>query len=110
MTALAGVATLLVLAAPAQASLSATTQPATVVSSTAATLNGEVDPSGSAPTYYFEYGRTSTYGAQTPAVPFKSLMKVQATIVGLTPGTTYHFRVVAKRDDRAARGADQTFT
>lgn len=106
----AGACALLVFAAPAQASLSAVTNPASGVTATSATLNGEVDPSGSAPSYYFEYGLTSAYGAKTAAVPFESLMKVQALVIGLTPGTTYHFRVVAKRDDRAARGNDQSFT
>jgi hypothetical protein len=101
---------LLVFAAPAQGSLSAVTQPATTLTPNLAILAGEVDPSGSLPSYYFEYGLTSAYGAQTPAIPFVTRMKVQATVAGLAPGTTYHFRVVAKREDRAARGADMTFT
>jgi hypothetical protein len=110
LTVVAGACALLVFAAPAQASLSAVTNPASGVTATSATLNGEVDPSGSAPSYYFEYGLTSAYGAKTAAVPFESLMKVQALVIGLTPGTSYHFRMVAKRDDRAARGSDQSFT
>lgn len=97
-------------AAPAQASLTGVTQPATSVTWNLAVLNGSVEPSGSLPTYYFEYGLTSAYGAQTAAIPFVSPMKVQAVVSGLLPSTTYHFRVVAARPDRASRGADHTFT
>jgi uncharacterized membrane protein YgcG len=97
-------------AAPAQASLSAVTQPATSILEHSATLRGQVEPSGSTPFYYFEYGPTTAYGSKTLAVPFASLLKVQATVTGLQGGTLYHYRVVADRLDRAARGADQTFT
>jgi hypothetical protein len=99
-----------VCAAPAQASLSAVTEPATTVTDSVAVLHGTVEPSGSLPTYYFEYGLTDAYGAKTAAIPFVTEMKVQALVSGLLPATTYHFRVVAKRPDRVARGADRTFT
>jgi len=100
----------LAFAGPAQASLTGTTQSATNVLDHAATLRGQVDPSGSAPFYYFEYGPTTAYGSRTLSVAFASKLTVQATVSGLTSGTLYHFRVVAARDDRASRGADRTFT
>lgn len=99
----------LAVAAPAQASLSAETGGATAVLIHRATLHGTVDPSGSLPSYYFEYGPTVAYGAQTPAIPFVTKMKVEATITGLAAGTLYHYRLVAKRPLMAARGADMTF-
>ena len=39
------------------------------VSYSAATLYGYVDAEGSATNYYFEYGTTSAYGAQSPLSP-----------------------------------------
>ena len=33
-----------------------------------------------------------------------------ATVTGLTPGTTYHFRVVAHNEIGTAEGTDETFT
>jgi hypothetical protein len=98
----------LAFAGPAHASLSATTGAAAAVTDTTAVLNGGVDSSGS-PTYYFEYGPTAAYGSKTAPVPFDQRMSVQTLVAGLTPATVYHFRLVAARPDRAARGADATF-
>jgi hypothetical protein len=100
---------ILVVAAPARASLGAGTEDATAVTDRSAILNGEVEPSGLLPSYYFEYGTTSAYGAKTAAIPFVLQMKVQMPIVGLTQGTVYHFRVVVKGGTQTARGDDVTF-
>ena len=61
-----------------------------------AVLNGTVTPNGSADVY-FDYGTTTAYGTRVPAGTFSatSPVAVSATITGLTPGATYHFRVVA---------------
>ena len=46
-----------------------TTEAATLVTTTSATLNGTVNPGGLATTYYFEYGTTTSYGTDIPITP-----------------------------------------
>src|SRR5207247_8463337 len=46
----------------------------------------------------------ATLGAST------SLQAVTASITGLTPGTAYHFRLVATNAAGASNGSDQAFT
>src|SRR5579872_2333761 len=85
---------------------------ATNVTTTSATLNGSVDPSGRPTTWYFEYGTTTNYGARTPlkdAGSGSGPVAVSANITALTPGRTDHFRLVATNDAGTSRGADQTF-
>jgi hypothetical protein len=101
---------LLAFAAPAQASLSATTSGATGISDHSAVLRGKAKPDGPVAYYYFEYGTTSDYGVQTPTTLLAVELNALAPITGLAPGTLYHFRLVAKSDSGAVSGADQTFT
>ena len=78
-----------------------------------ATLNGTVNPSGSATTYQFEYGLTASYGSTTPITSAGSgsaAVPVNAALTGLSPGTLYHFRVTATNGGGTANGADATFT
>jgi hypothetical protein len=92
-----------------------TTKPASSSTRTSATLNGTVNPNGSATTYQFEYGATIEYGAKAPASP-KSIgsgvspVEVSEKIEGLQPGTTYHFRLVATNAQGSNASTDQTFT
>ena len=60
-------------------------------------------------TYHVDYGLTDAYGAQTAPQPIAE-SSVSATIEGLTPGTTYHYRLVVDGSDGEAHGADATFT
>jgi hypothetical protein len=89
----------------------ATTQPATNVTATSATLNGTVAPNGEPTTYHFEYGTTTAYGSRTPeqTVTGNKSKKVSSTVFGLQPSTTYHFRVVATNASGTVNGADMTF-
>jgi hypothetical protein len=83
------------------------------VSATAATLNGTVNPQGSATSYHFEYGTSSTYGSSTASQSAGSGTTdaaVSAGLTGLTPGTTYHFRIVATNAVGTSVGVDKTFT
>lgn len=78
----------------------ASTGPATAVSSTGATLNGTVNPNSNATTYHFDFGTTGAYGARVPAsevsVGSNAADHVVSTVIGgLAPNTTYHYRVVA---------------
>jgi hypothetical protein len=78
-----------------------------------ATLRGEVDPSGLATEYHFEYGTSAGYGQSTPAKelpPGDGEIPVQAALTGLEEGRTYHFRIVAENEAKSALSSDQTFT
>jgi hypothetical protein len=92
---------------------SATTNPASGVSSSGATANGTVNPNGLATTVSFEFGATTAYGTQTAAQALgsgTSPSAVQAALTGLAPGTTYHYRVVATSAAGTTFGLDATFT
>jgi hypothetical protein len=106
---IAGVA--IVPAAARAATPAAVTGAATAITGSTATLNGTVLPNKSA-TYHFEYGTTTAYGSQTPDVTANgnSGKAVSADISGLTPQTTYHFRLVATNPSGTATGADVEFT
>jgi hypothetical protein len=100
----------LALAAPANAAVDAVTAPAASVTDSSAVLRGKVDAGPVSNDYRFEYGLTAAYGNHTPAVAFATAMPVKVALVGLSPGTAYHFRVVVRGLLRTVRGADQTFT
>jgi len=85
---------------------------ASSITATSATLNGTVNPSSRATTWYFEYGTSTNYGTKTSAKDAgsgTSAVPVSAAITGLKSGATYHFRLVATSDAGTARGSDQTF-
>jgi phosphodiesterase/alkaline phosphatase D-like protein len=85
---------------------------ATSVDYTTATLNGDVDPNGEETKAYFEYGATVAYGSKTSEVSVGSgsspVERAQA-LSGLSPNTTYHYRVVATNGSGTALGVDRTF-
>ena len=92
---------------------SVSTRIATEVSQTEATLNGKVNPGNSETEVTFEYGLTTAYGmvvtADQSPVTGGSEVSVNANITGLTPNTTYHYRVVADADLGTFPGEDMTF-
>ncbi|HWI73603.1 MAG TPA: hypothetical protein VNT55_16720, partial [Baekduia sp.] len=68
---------------------------ASSVSGITANLTGVVNPPSGPTTYQFEWGTDpATYGHLTPATSDGN-QTVTAAIAGLTPGTTYHVRVIA---------------
>ncbi len=87
------------------------------VGASEAKLGALVSPGGIQTSYRFEYGTTTAYGNSTP-VPEGSVGEgvgaraVWASANGLTPGTTYHYRVVATNEvaPEGVTGPDQTFT
>jgi hypothetical protein len=89
----------------------ATTGAASSVATTTATLNGSVVAEAASVTY-FQYGATAAYGASTPhqgAGPAIPALALNAGITGLSPGASYHFRLVAEGAGVTSYGADQAF-
>jgi hypothetical protein len=94
------------------APLTQTDAPANI-GSTGATLNGTIDPHGTEVEYYFEYGPTLEYGlstAQTSAGSGDVDVEASEAIAGLSPGVTYHYRLVAVDDSTKQYGSEMTFT
>ncbi|MBK8323909.1 MAG: DUF4214 domain-containing protein [Betaproteobacteria bacterium] len=93
----------------------ATTSAASTITSTGATLNGSVNDMGAATTVTFEYGTTTGYGTSVAASPSTVAggardVSVAATVAGLAPSTTYHFRVRGTNSAGTTLGANQSFT
>lgn len=90
----------------------ATTGDPSGVTDTQASLAGTVNPQGQLTSYAFQYGTTTAYGQQsglTSAGSGTADMPVRADLAGLTPGTTYHYRVIATNASGPTVGADRTF-
>ena len=89
-----------------------TTNPATNVATSSATLHGLLDPHGLTTTVYLQYGTTINYGRTTPmqSQTGNTYRNISANIGGLTANTTYHFRIVATNSVGTRYGSDRTFT
>jgi hypothetical protein len=88
----------------------------TNVTQSGAVLQGSINPSDKATTYYFEYGTSTAYGAVTAQATLpksKAWQTVSAEIAGLSAGSTYHYRLIAWNGggtkDKTV-GPDHTFT
>ncbi len=84
------------------------------VTSEKATLKGRVNPVGLKSEYYFEYGKTESYGSKTANVNteesgFKD-QSVSQAVSGLSPSTDYHYRVVTTNSTGTTSGQDRKFT
>jgi hypothetical protein len=81
---------------------------------TTASLSATVsNPDVFAGTVSFEYGASTAYGAVTSSQPLlagASGRSFGASLARLSPGTLYHFRVVARNPDGTTFGPDQQFT
>jgi hypothetical protein len=85
----------------------------TGITTTAATLAGSVDPFASSTSYLLEYGRTTAYGSVTASrvvPPGPAATPVSVAVGGFSPGTLYHYRLVASSAAGTSFGADRTFT
>src|SRR3954462_3724501 len=99
--------------APQPAKPQVATSAATNLADTSATLNGTVNPKSSATSFRFDYGKTNTYGSTTGLVGVGSgntNVPVPANLPGLTPNTTYHFRLVANNANGTSMTGDRSFT
>jgi hypothetical protein len=86
-----------------------TTGAATGITTAGATLNGSVNPNTNPTQYWFQIGQTTAYGLTTAAQAAPGGAVSQA-VGSLSPGTTYHYRLVAQSATGTTFGADQTFT
>lgn len=106
-------AVLAVLPAAAQAAApTASTGGATKVSPQSATLNGTVNPRSKDTVYFFQYGPTVAYGAQTPDIGAGAgavNAAAAADVIGLVAASTYHYRLVARNADGTTSGSDRSF-
>jgi uncharacterized protein (TIGR02145 family) len=87
---------------------------ASSVTSYSAILHGTVNANSASSVVSFEHGTSTTYSLSTVAsespVTGTSNTSVSASISGLSPGTTYHYRVKAVNAGGTSYGSDMTFT
>jgi photosystem II stability/assembly factor-like uncharacterized protein len=91
------------------------TSPPAEAGANEATLAGVIDPhDGALTSCTFEYGSSAAYGQSVPCAALPAAAGgaqiVTATIAGLAPNTTYHYRLLAANLGGAATGSDQTLT
>ncbi|NQT26886.1 T9SS type A sorting domain-containing protein, partial [candidate division KSB1 bacterium] len=92
----------------------ATTDAATSITASSATLNGIVNANSDPTTVTFEYGMTDSYGTSVSASPSpvtgSTDTNVNKAITGLTAGLTYHYRVNGTNAGGTTNGDDKTFS
>lgn len=95
----------------------ADTTAASGIGNTTATMNGTVNPSGAATTYWFEYGTDSTLGHilgttthTAVANAGQSPVQVSKNVTVLARGTKYYYRLRASNSIGSASGDTVTFT
>jgi hypothetical protein len=79
-----------------------------------AVLHASINPVGYDSEYFFEYGTSTGYGEVIPVEPEDlgsgtNPVSITQTVTNLQPGSTYHFRVVAKNEWGTTESADTTF-
>ncbi len=97
-----------------------TREPTTAIGHEEATVHADIDPDELATEFRFEYGESTSYGAEAPSGGGKlsageAPVAVSATLTEfdgarLKLGITYHFRVVATNSAGTTYGPDETFT
>lgn len=92
-----------------------TTNAASALSVSGATLNGTVSSNGTSTAVTFDYGLTTSYGstATATASPLAAGAvgaAVSVAVTGLTCSTTYHYRAKGVNLGGTTLGADATFT
>jgi hypothetical protein len=87
-------------------------RPATGIQTTAATLNGRLNSlSGSESVEVsFEWGTTTDYGNETTPELRAESGDISASLSGLKPDTTYHYRLKVVGREGAKYGPDRQFT
>jgi phosphodiesterase/alkaline phosphatase D-like protein len=92
----------------------ASTQAATNITTSSATLNGAVNANYLSTLVTFEYGATTSYGSTISATPSpltgSSMTSVSANLTGLPVGTIYHFRIKSENALGITNGSDLVFS
>jgi phosphodiesterase/alkaline phosphatase D-like protein len=92
-----------------------TTTAASSVTTSGATLNGNVNPNGASTTAWFEWGTSSTLSAYTSTTSQSlgsgsSGVAVNALLSGLTANTTYYYRAAGQNGAGTQKGVILSFT
>jgi hypothetical protein len=91
---------------------SATTGAASAIAPTTAHVAGTLNPQQRPTSYVFQYGKTKAYGSHS-ALRFAgagaTVEPAAATLTGLAPSATYHYRLRATNGDGTTAGADRSF-
>ena len=91
---------------------------ATLIGSTVATITGSVNPNGGLTTQYFQWGLTAGYGNPSglgllfaPISAGRGIdpVGVSRKLTGLTPSTTYHYRLRASNATGTTFGPNKMF-
>jgi len=92
----------------------ANTEPASEIEPYSATLNATINPNSFETTVRFQYGLTSSYGNSVDGIPLSvngaAAQKISGKLNGLSPNTTYHYRVSSTNTNGSTEGEDRTFT
>lgn len=86
-----------------------------LIEQTGATLKGKVNPQGgSTSDCHFELGTSTSYGlsysCSNPPGPVTTDVTQSRKVTGLSPGTTYHYRLVVTTNAGTVEGKNVTFT
>jgi hypothetical protein len=76
------------------------------------TLVGKVDPNRLQTDWWYQYGTTSAFGETTPVMDAgraSTVREVTTDLTGLSPHTTYHYRIVAENAAGRRVGRRRTF-
>lgn len=98
---------------PKVVATSVRTNQATDIARTTATINGEVNPNGTATNYWYEYGTDTNFGYTTSFQATNSgtsYMSVPTSISGLQPATKYYFHLNAQNQFGTVNGQVMSFT
>jgi hypothetical protein len=91
----------------------AATRGALDVTTDSALLNAVVNPLGAATTCFFQYGLTTNYGSLSAIERLAAgvtCVVLEMPVAGLSPGTVYHYCIVATNVAGTTLGEDATFT
>jgi hypothetical protein len=93
---------------------SLTTADATNIGAHAATLNGSYVGDGDHTTYYFKYGKTTSYGQESEVLdagsPGSGTVPLSFNLSGLELETTYHYKIVATNSLGTTESTDKSFS
>lgn len=88
------------------------TEPIYTLGYAGATLKGSVYGKGETTQFYFQYGTTEAYGQRTAEheIAGAGYEEEKEAVTGLTPGTPYHYRIVARNSYGTSYGQDESFS